>query len=124
MSAGEWAAVAVAGVAVLLALGLVVVLRSVLRTLASLTAVLADLNRESVALMAELRGDAAQASAHLERAGNLVGAAESVTRTVDGASRLAYVTFSNPLVRMLALLSGVGRAGRRLRRSETRNHWG
>ncbi len=116
MSAGEWAAVAVAGVAVLLALALVVVLRSVLRTLASLTAVLADLNHEAVALLSELRGDAAQASAHLERAGDLVGAAESVTRTVEGASRLAYVTFSNPLVKVLALLSGIGRAGRRLRR--------
>jgi hypothetical protein len=106
----------VAGVAVLLALALVVVLRAVLRTLASLTAVLADLNHEAVALLSELRGDAQQASVHLERAGDLVGAAESVTRTVEGASRLAYVTFSNPLVKVLALLSGIGRAGRRLRR--------
>ncbi|MDQ3946962.1 MAG: hypothetical protein M3357_17760 [Actinomycetota bacterium] len=119
MSASEWAAVAVVGVAVLLALALVLVLRSVLRTLASLTAVLADLNHEAVALLSELRGDAAEASAHLERAGDLVGAAESVTRTVEGASRLAYVTFSNPLVKVLALLSGIGRAGRRLRRRGT-----
>lgn len=116
MSAGEWAAVTVSGVAVLLVLALVVVLRSVLRTLASLTAVLADLNREAVALLAEVRGDALAASANLERAGDLVGAAEAVTRHVEGASRLAYVTFSNPLVKLLALLSGLGRAGRRLRR--------
>jgi hypothetical protein len=116
LSTSEWAAVAVTGVAVLLVLALVVVLRSVLRTLASLTAVLADLNHEVVALLSELRGDAQQASVHLERAGDLVGAAESVTRTVEGASRRAYVTFSNPLVKVLALLSGVGRAGRRLRR--------
>jgi hypothetical protein len=116
LSGAEWAAVAVAGVAALLTLALVVVLRSILRTLASLTAVLADLNHEAVALLSELRGDAQQASAHLERAGDLVGAAESVTRTVEGASRLAYVTFSNPLVKVLALLSGIGRAGRRLRR--------
>jgi hypothetical protein len=115
LSAAEWAGVGVAAAAVLVVLGLVIVLRSVLRTLASLTAVLADLNHETVALLSELRGDAAQASAHLERAGDLVGAAESVTRTVEGASRLAYVTFSNPLVKMLALLSGIGRAGRRLR---------
>lgn len=123
MSAGEWAAVMVAAVAVALALALVVILRSLLRTLASLTAVLADLNRESVALLAELRGDAARASAHLERAGNLVGAAESVTRTVDGASRLAYLTFSNPLVKVLALFSGLGRGGRRLGRAKTGRHW-
>lgn len=122
MSTGEWAAVAVAAVAVVLALALVVIVRSVVRTLASLTAVLADLNRESVALLAELRGDAAQASAHLERAGNLVGAAESVTRTVDGASRLAYLTFSSPLVKVLALLSGIGRGGRRLRQGKTGRH--
>jgi hypothetical protein len=32
----------------------------------------------------------------LDRVGDLVGAAESVTRRVDGALKLAYTTFANP----------------------------
>ena len=47
--------------------------------------------------------------------GDLVGAAESVTRRVDGASKLAYATFSNPVVKMLAVGHGVSRVSRRLR---------
>lgn len=116
MSALEWVAVALAVLAAVLAVALAVVLGSLLRTLRSLRAVVEDLNREAGSLLADLQGDARKASAELERVGDLVGAAESVTRTVDEASRLAYLTFSNPVVKVLALGSGVSRAGRRLRR--------
>lgn len=116
MSASEWAAVVLAVLGALLAVGLVVVLRSLLRTLSSLQSVMEDLNREALPLLDGLRGDAERASAELDRVGDLVGAAESVTRHVEGASRLAYMTFSNPVVKVLAFGSGLGRAGRRLRR--------
>jgi hypothetical protein len=112
----EWVALALAVIAAGLSAVLVAALGSLLRTLASLRAVVDDLNREAAPLLAELRGDAQRASAELERVGDLVGAAESVTRTVDGASRLAYLTFSNPIVKVLAVGHGVSRAGRRLRR--------
>jgi uncharacterized protein YoxC len=109
-------ALALAAVAALLAVALVAVMSSLVRTLNSLRAVVDDLNREAVPLLAELRGGARKANAELERVGDLVEAAESVTRTVDGASRLAYMTFSSPVVKVLALGSGVSRAGRRLRK--------
>jgi len=112
----SWAALALAVVAAMLTIALVAVVASLARTLRSLRAVVDDLNREAVPLLAELRGGARKANADLERVGDLVEAAESVTRTVDGASRLAYMTFSNPVVKVLALGSGVSRAGRRLRR--------
>ncbi len=111
-----WAALALAAVAAMLAIALLVVVTSLARTLRSLRAVVDDLNREAAPLLAELRGGARKANADLERVGDLVEAAESVTRTVDGASRLAYMTFSSPVVKVLALGSGVSRAGRRLRR--------
>ena len=111
-----WAALALAAVAALLAVALVVVLSSLSRTLRSLGAVIDDLNREATPLLAELRSGARKANAELDRVGDLVEAAESVTRTVDGASRLAYMTFSNPVVKVLALGSGVSRARRRLRK--------
>ncbi len=115
MSASEWAAVAVAVLAVVLSVAAAMVLAALLRVLSTLRAVVDDLNREALPLLHELRGDAEKASAELERVGDLVGAAESVTRHVEGASRLAYMTFSNPVVKVLAFGRGVGRAGRRLR---------
>ena len=108
-------AVALAVVAAALAVALVVVTTALLRTLRSLRSVVDDLNREARPLLAELQGDARKASAGLDRVGDLVGAAESVTRRVDGASKLAYVTFSNPVVKVLAVGHGVSRVGRRLR---------
>lgn len=116
MDVTEWVAIALTVVAAVLAVVLLVVLRSLLRTLRSLADVVEDLNREAMPIVTELRGDAEKASAELDRVGDLVEAAESVTRTVEGASRLAYMTFSNPVVKVLAFGSGVGRAGRRLRR--------
>ena len=113
-----WAAAALTLVAVGLAVALVVVTVSLLRTLRSLRAVADDLNREAVPLLAGLEGDARKASQGLDRVGDLVGAAESVTRRVDGASKMAVATFSSPLVKVLAFGSGVGRAGRRLRGKE------
>jgi uncharacterized protein YoxC len=110
-----WAAAALTVVAVLLGVALVVVTVSLLRTLRSLRAVVDDLNREAVPLLADLEGDARKASQGLDRVGDLVGAAESVTRRVDRASKLAYATFSNPVVKVLAAGHGVSRVSRKLR---------
>ncbi|HEV8625897.1 MAG TPA: hypothetical protein VG034_15685 [Acidimicrobiia bacterium] len=110
-----WAAAALTVVAVLLAVALVVVTVGLLRTLRSLRAVVEDLNREAGPLLVDLRGDARKASQGLDRVGDLVGAAESVTRRVDGASKVAYVTFASPVVKALAVGHGVSRISRKLR---------
>jgi hypothetical protein len=110
-----WAALSLALVAVGLAVALGVVTAALMRTLRSLQSVVEDLNREAVPLLADLEGDVRKASQGLDRVGDLVGAAESVTRRVDGASKLAFVTFSNPVVKVLAVGHGVSRVGRRLR---------
>ena len=110
-----WAAAALTAVAILLAVVLVVVTLRLMRTLRSLGEVVEDLNREAGPLLADLQGDARKASRGLDRVDDLVGAAESVTRRVDGASKLAYVTFSNPVVKVLAVGHGVGRVSRKLR---------
>lgn len=110
-----WVAVALAAVAAALAVALVFVLAALTRTIRSLQEVVDDLNREAVPLLADLEGDARKASQGLDRVTDLVGAAESVTRRVDGASKLAYVTLSNPVVKVLAVGHGVGRVGRKLR---------
>lgn len=109
------AAVALTVVGVLLGVALVIVTVALLRTLRSLRSVVDDLNREAGPLLAELRGDARKASQGLDRVGDLVGAAESVTRRVDGASKAAYVTFASPVVKVLAVGHGVSRVSRKLR---------
>jgi hypothetical protein len=109
------AAVALTIVAVLLAGALVVVTVRLLGTLRSLRAVIDDLNREAGPLLIALAGDARKASQGLDKVGDLVGAAESVTRRVDGASRAAYVTFASPVVKVLAVGHGVSRVSRKLR---------
>ena len=75
-----------AAAAVLLAVVLVVVAVALRRTIRSLQWVVDDLQREAGPLLAELEGDARKASQVLDRVGDLVGAAESVTRRVDGAA--------------------------------------
>jgi uncharacterized protein YoxC len=112
------AAAALTAVAVLLAAALVTVAVTLLRTLQSLRAVIDDLNREAGPLLAALRGEADKASRSLDRVGDLVGAAESVTRRVDGASKAAYVTFASPVVKALAVGHGVSRVSRKLRGRE------
>ena len=109
------AAVALTAVAVLLGVALVVVTVALLRTLRSLRSVIDDLNREAGPLLIDLRSDAQKASQGLDRVGDLVGAAESVTRRVDGASKVAYATFASPVVKVLAVGHGVSRVSRKLR---------
>jgi hypothetical protein len=48
------------------------------------------------------------------RVGDVLGSAESVSATVDSASRLAYRAFANPVVKVLAFGTGTGAALRRL----------
>lgn len=110
-----WAAVVLTAVAVVLAVTLAFLVAALAKTLRSLQAVVDDLNREAVPLLENLEGDARRASRGLDKVGDLVGAAESVTRRVDGASKLAFVTFSNPVVKVLAAGHGVSRVGRKLR---------
>jgi hypothetical protein len=109
------AAVVLTAVAAVLVVAMAFVLAALTRTLRSLQSVVDDLDREAVPLLANLEGDARKASQGLDKVGDLVGAAESVTRRVDGASKLAFVTFSNPVVKVLAVGHGVSRVGRKLR---------
>ncbi|MDQ1370713.1 MAG: hypothetical protein QOF20_3066 [Acidimicrobiaceae bacterium] len=76
-----------------------------------------DLRRESVALLTEMRGAIGLASRDLERADGLLETAESISATVDSASRQAYLTLSRPVVKVLAFGTGTRKAARRLRRA-------
>ncbi len=108
--------VGLVGVAVL-ALAVVAAI-SLRRTVAALQAAVDELHDETVPLVRELRGAVEETNADLHRMGGLIEAAEAVSSNAQAASRLAYLTFSNPVVKAMALGSGVARAGRRIRRGE------
>jgi Bacterial protein of unknown function (DUF948) len=116
MTAGDFAAVVVAIVSVVVMVGLVVTLVSLTRTLGSLRVAVEDLRQTTVPLVNDMHATVRRATSELERVDTLLGTAESISTTVDSASRLAYLTFSNPVIKALAFATGTGRAFRRLRR--------
>lgn len=115
MEAGEIVAVAVAVVAAGATVALLLTLRSLARTLRELRRTLDHLNDQTVPLVNELRATTTRARHDLDHVDALLSSAETVGTTVEAASRLAYATFSNPVVKAMSLGAGVARAGRRLR---------
>jgi hypothetical protein len=66
-------------------------------------------------LVAEAHRVVDQAASEMERVGAVLESTESVTQTVDSASRLAYRAFANPVVKVLAVRAGAAGGLRRLR---------
>jgi uncharacterized protein YoxC len=106
--------VAIASVVAVVLLG--VALTSITRTLRSVRDAVDLLRTETVPVMTDLGDTVRAANAELERVDGILGTAESISGTVDSASRLAYLAFSNPVIKGLALATGTGRAARRFRR--------
>lgn len=102
MSAGDLATVLVALAAIAAFVVLLVTIQALLRTLRELRVTLERLNRETVPLVDEMRDTVQQAGAEVDRVDDLLGAAASIQHTVDSASRLTYVAFSNPLIKVVA----------------------
>jgi uncharacterized protein YoxC len=89
---------------------------SVVRLVRALRETVDELRRESRHLLQDMEGTVGQAADELARADTLLVTAESVSNRVDSASRLAYLAFSTPVIKVLAFGTGTARAARRLRR--------
>lgn len=116
MTAGEIAAVAVSVAVGIAVVGLLFALGAAIRTLGAMRAAVDDIRRVSIPLLTDLHSAVRKADADLGRMETVLARAETISGTVDSASRLAYTAFSNPVVKMMALGSGIGRGFRRLRR--------
>ena len=117
MTAGEVAGVIAAVAGTLLVIGILVALVAMGRTLRVLRVSVAELREETIPLVSDMRATVSQANVELGRVDGLITRAESIGTTVDSASRLAYLAFSNPVIKAIAFASGTGRAARRFRRS-------
>jgi hypothetical protein len=109
--------VAVIGTVVILVL--LVVLVFLARTMRAVRRAADELHREGIRLLTDMHGAVGQANSELDRVDGLLGTAESISSTVDSASRLAYLTFSNPVIKVLAFGAGTARAARRFRRRDS-----
>ena len=116
MTGTELAALIVAIASVVSVVLLAVFLVSVTRTMRRVREGVDLLRAETVSAMTELGDTVRTANAELDRVDGILGTAESISGTVDSASRLAYLAFSNPVIKVLAFATGTGRAARRLRR--------
>lgn len=116
MSASELAAVIVAVASIVGVVILVFALVALTRTLATLRLSIEELRRETLPVIDELQRTVTRANTDLERLDGLLESATSVTNTVDSASQLAYLAFSNPVIKAIAFASGTGRAVRAFRR--------
>jgi hypothetical protein len=115
MSAPDLAAVIVAAASVVAVVLLAVGVVALLRTLRALRDVAHLLRTETAPVLDDLRDTVDAANEEIERLDRLVTTAESVTGTVDSASRLAYIAMANPVIKGVAFASGTARAARRLR---------
>lgn len=116
MDASDAAAVVVAVVSGIAVAVLIFAIVSLNRTLSQLRTAIQEVRNETIPVVQEMRVAVGNANLELERVDSLLGTAESIGATVDSASRLAYLAFSNPVIKTLAFASGTGRAARRFRR--------
>jgi hypothetical protein len=114
MSAADVAALVAAALAVVAAVAVVVATVVLTRRIRELRAIVDDLDNETVPMLRDARIAADQAATEMVRVGDVLASAEAVSSTVDSASRLAYRAFANPFVKLVAFLSGIGGAMRRL----------
>jgi hypothetical protein len=115
VSASDLAATIVAAASVVAVVLLAVGVVALLRTLRALREIAHLLRTETVPVLDDLRDTVDAANGEIERLDRLVTTAESVTGTVDSASRLAYIAMANPLIKGVAFASGTAKAARRLR---------
>ena len=119
MTATELAALIVAIASVVSVVLLTFALISINKTLKEVRLAVEILRTETMPVVAELGDTVHTANLELERVDHLLGTAESIGGTLDSASRLAYLAFSNPVIKGLALASGTGRAAKSFRRRRT-----
>jgi len=118
VTAGDLAIVVATVLCTLGFAGLVVTLLFVLRALREVREAVDELSAETRPLIDELRDSVEGARGDLERFDRVLGSAEAISSSVEGASRVARVALSAPMIKTVALASGTRRAARRLRDSE------
>lgn len=120
MEAGELAAVVISVSAAIAVVGLLFTFASIIRAMSVFRKSVEDITRHTLPLISDTHTAVNQANADLRKVDGILDTADSISSTVDTASRLAYTAFASPLVKVLALGSGTARAVGRLRSRKNR----
>lgn len=114
MSTSEWVAVIGVQVCLVALVVLVVMILRLDRAVREVRDAATGFREEAEPLLEELREAVRAADYELDRIDAIVSGAERVTDRVDAASDLAYRTFTNPVVKAMAVGTGTKRAVQRL----------
>ncbi len=114
---GSDVAALIASVAIaVLVTALLISLASLNRTLRAMREAIQDVHRKTIPMLDDMHATVKQANGELDRVDEILETAQSVSQTVDSASRLAYMAFSNPVVKAAAFGAGVTKAAKRFRK--------
>jgi hypothetical protein len=115
MTGSDVLAVVAATLVAVLTGALVVMLVHTARTLRELRSTVDLLREDAIALLDDAYAAVRDATYEVERVDRLVTSAEKLNGAVDGAQKIAYKTLASPVVKAMALGSGVTRAAQVLR---------
>jgi hypothetical protein len=118
MSAMDLAAVVAATLSLVAVVVLTLAMVSMAKTLRELRTLIGDIQTEALPALADATAAVVEARGEIERVDGILDAAESISSRIDGASRVAYLALSKPVIKTAAVATGTRRAARRLRSSE------
>lgn len=110
MSATDIAAIVAAAAVGIAVVGLLFALASAMRAMAVFRRSVEEITRHTVPILNDMHVTIKQANTDLVKVDDLLETADSITHTVDSASRLAYTAFANPVMKGIAAASGTARA--------------
>ena len=116
MTPGEFAATVFSVAFAMLVVGLLFLIGSAMRTLASIRGAVDDVRHTAVPLIADVHTAVRQAKGDLVQVEAILERTESIQGTVDSASRLALNAFATPVVKLAAVSAGLSRIVARLAR--------
>lgn len=117
MSGNEWAALIASLAFVALVVFLAVTLVKLHGTLSSLQVMVEDMHRSTVPVLKELKDTVTILNVEMDRVDGILASAESVASSASNVAGLVNQAVSNPLVKALALLAGIGAGARKFRKS-------
>lgn len=116
MSAGEIAGLVAAIALAIGVVGFLLALGAMMRTMADMRGAVDEFRTSAIPLLSDVRSAVRQATAELGKVDVILDRAESISGTVDSASRLAHRAVFTPAVKAMALAAGVGGALKTLRK--------
>lgn len=120
MNATDYAAVVVSVAVGIAVVGLLFALAAAMRTMAVFRRSVEEITSNTVPILNDMHVAIKQANSDLLKVDDLLETAESISSTVDSASRLAYTAFANPVMKAIAASTGTARAFRLFRRRRAR----